>query len=226
MFRDTDLAKRGRIDRDGMLAAMRRLDIPVDPRVVDALMARCGDPAAGMTLNDFRDHLWVDDRMDAVIDERRNARAGSKGDQSGAKYLWTAARPGGSGGGGRPAAAVGTLNDTLEADRRAAGVLPPRLDFNMSSVRYDIVSFDGRGRAAERPDARLAVPVRRRPSLFSPPPPAGRRVAFDHGDTPYNVVTLRTPRPEHLPPPPFQASDPPAPLLMERGGALPPFFTC
>ena len=95
VFRDTDLAKRGRIDRDGMLAAMRRLDIPVDPRVVDALMARCGDPAAGMTLNDFRDHLWVDDRMDAVIDERRNARAGSKGDQSGAKYLWTAARPGG-----------------------------------------------------------------------------------------------------------------------------------
>jgi hypothetical protein len=71
-------------------------------------------------------------------------------------------------------------------------------------VRYDIVSFDDRGRAAASPDPRLAVPVHRRPALFSPPPPAGRRVAYDLGGTPYNVVTTRTPRPEHLPPAPFQ----------------------
>jgi Ca2+-binding EF-hand superfamily protein len=62
VFRDTDLDKRGRINRDGLLAAMNRLAVPVDPRVVDALMARCDDPASGMTLNDFRDHLWVDNK--------------------------------------------------------------------------------------------------------------------------------------------------------------------
>mmetsp|Transcript_46380 Transcript_46380/g.122915 ORF Transcript_46380/g.122915 Transcript_46380/m.122915 type:complete len:369 (+) Transcript_46380:55-1161(+) len=186
-FRDTDQEKLGRIDAPGLLASMRRLEIPMHERVAGELIDRCADPGKGMTLYDFRALMWREQPSGPVLDERRNARPGCRGDNSGAKHLWTDARPN-----GRP---VGTLNDTLEADLIASGRQPPRLDGNFSSVRYDIVHFGDRSGPGFDPDPRLTgIPVHNRLSLYSPPPPAGRRVAYDRGDTPYDLVSLRSPR--------------------------------
>jgi hypothetical protein len=40
----------------------------------------------------------------------------------------------------------------------------------------------------------VICPVQKRPTLFDFPFPSGRRVKYDHGDTPWNVVSVRTPR--------------------------------
>jgi hypothetical protein len=40
-------------------------------------MSRCADPE-GMTMQEFKDLLWIDDTMETYIDDRKNRRAGVK----------------------------------------------------------------------------------------------------------------------------------------------------
>jgi len=78
-----------------------------------------------------------------------------------------------------------------EADRREDGLLTERLDGNFSGVQYNIINFD----SSTRPiPPTVIVPIRKRDALYEFPHPHGRRVNFDHGDTPWNVVSVRTPR--------------------------------
>lgn len=179
--RRSDVNKAGVLGRDEIASAMRSVDIPVDQAVIDRLLAKCN--TKGMSFQDFRDQLWIDDRMTVVIDERKNARAGSRGDNSGAKYLWSPIK------GPQAQRYVGAFNDTLEADRIAAGLIPPRLDSNFSSVQYDILTLDQQPQSI---DPLVHVPVKNRPYLYDPPAPAGRRVAYDKGEYPYDVVSLRS----------------------------------
>ncbi len=152
--------KNGILGREELAAAMRLCDIPVDEAVIDRMIARC--EKNGLTFQDFRDMLWIDDRMATVIDERKNRRAGMRGDNFNAKYLWTALKANQK--------FVGAFNDTLEADRISAGTMAPRLDSNFSSVQYDILSHDSTARPIP---PEVHVPVKNRVHLFDPPAPAG-----------------------------------------------------
>ena len=44
-------------------------------------MSRCADPE-GMTMQEFKDLLWIDDTMETYIDDRKNRRAGVEMNQS------------------------------------------------------------------------------------------------------------------------------------------------
>uniref|UniRef100_A0A7S1DH40 EF-hand domain-containing protein n=1 Tax=Hemiselmis andersenii TaxID=464988 RepID=A0A7S1DH40_HEMAN len=177
-FRNSDTNKNGVLGAEEIAHAMRALDIPVDKPVIHRLLARA-EGKDGLSFQEFRDQLWIDDRMTTVVDERKNARAGSKGDNAGQKYLWTPLK--------NPSHFVGTLNDTLEVDTIEAGTIRHRLDGNFSSVQYDILALD-ENRRGIHPSVR--IPVKQRVALFDPPPPLGRRVAYDRGDCPYDVVNL------------------------------------
>jgi hypothetical protein len=140
---------------------MKLCDIPVDQQVIDRMIARSSKN--GLNFQDFRDQLWIDDRMSTVIDERKNVRAGAKGDNANSKYLWSALQAN--------QGLVGSFNDTLEADRISAGTMPPRLDSNFSSVQYDILNHDSIARTIH---PTINVPVKNRVHFFDPPAPAGR----------------------------------------------------
>jgi hypothetical protein len=183
-FRDVDQDKNGALGPDEIAMAMGNLGIPVDKRLVDRLMSRCQDPTQ-MTMVEFKDLLWIDDSMETYIDDRKNRRAGTSG-TTGYKYLWTRIRP------TVDSKFVGCLNDTFEADKKDSGTTRLRLDQNFSSVSYDILSFGDK--IYNPPPDKVTVPVKQRPRFFDPPASAGRRVAYDRGDTPYNITSLESPR--------------------------------
>ena len=183
-FRDVDQDKNGALGPDEIAMAMGNLGVPVDKRLVDRLMSRCQDPTQ-MTMVEFKDLLWIDDSMETYIDDRKNMRAGTSG-TTGYKYLWTRIRP------TVDSKFVGCLNDTFEADKKDSGTTRLRLDQNFSSVSYDILSFGDK--IYNPPPDKVTVPVKQRPRFFDPPASAGRRVAYDRGDTPYNITSLESPR--------------------------------
>jgi len=184
-FRNVDVDKNGVLGPDEVAEAMASLDIPVDKRLVDHLMSRCDDQTS-MSLMDFKDLLWVDDTLETYIDDRKNRKARGAL-QTGCKYLWTRILP-------KPDSKfVGCLNDTLEADKIEAGNLAPRLDGNFSSVNYNPINFSYQ-LYQPPPQYRDQAVHRLRPGFFDAPPPAGRRVAYDRGYTPYNMISLESPR--------------------------------
>mmetsp|Transcript_50933 Transcript_50933/g.159136 ORF Transcript_50933/g.159136 Transcript_50933/m.159136 type:complete len:99 (-) Transcript_50933:323-619(-) len=91
----------------------------------------------------------------------------ARGDNENQKYLWTPAVSVGK--------YIGSINDTLEADKRDEGHNHPRIDFNFSSVRYDILSFN---QQKGDENAIIKLPVKKRPALFENPIPFGRRRKF------------------------------------------------
>lgn len=182
-FRAVDKDKNGVLGPDEVAEAMASLEIPVDKKIVHRLMSRCDNPQE-MTIQDFKNLLWVDDTMETYIDDRKNRRAGGQTVEK--KYLWTRIQQ------KVDSKFMGSINDTLEADKRDTGRLHPRLDYNFSSVSYDILSFGER--VYDPPREHVTVPVKSRPRFFDAPAPHGRRVAYDRGDTPYNITSLESPR--------------------------------
>lgn len=176
-FRRSDTNKNGTLGAEEIADAMKSLDIPVDNAVINRLLARGVDPQ-GLNFQEFRDQLWMDSKMDSYIGKGDSAGGGS-GDNSKAKFLWTPLK--------NPLRSVGTINDTLEQDRIDAGMVHERLDGNFSSVAYNILSFNP---ASKPVPPTVRIPVKNRVKLFDPPPPLGRRVAYDRGDSPYDVINL------------------------------------
>ena len=74
-FRDVDKDKNGVLQPEEVGMAMASLDIPIDKRIIERLMSRCEDPTQ-MTMQEFKDLLWIDDTMETYIDDRKNRRAG------------------------------------------------------------------------------------------------------------------------------------------------------
>ena len=74
-FRAVDKDKNGVLGPDEVAEAMASLEIPVDKKIVHRLMSRCDNPQE-MTIQDFKNLLWVDDTMETYIDDRKNRRAG------------------------------------------------------------------------------------------------------------------------------------------------------
>mmetsp|Transcript_50932 Transcript_50932/g.159132 ORF Transcript_50932/g.159132 Transcript_50932/m.159132 type:complete len:357 (-) Transcript_50932:323-1393(-) len=165
-FRSVDADKNGILGRNEIVHMMQSLDIPAEEKVVDRLMSKCSS-SVGMTLQDFRKLLWVDETVGCYIDDRLNKREDARGDNENQKYLWTPAVSVGK--------YIGSINDTLEADKRDEGHNHPRIDFNFSSVRYDILSFN---QQKGDENAIIKLPVKKRPALFENPIPFGRRRKF------------------------------------------------
>mmetsp|Transcript_9657 Transcript_9657/g.21986 ORF Transcript_9657/g.21986 Transcript_9657/m.21986 type:complete len:434 (-) Transcript_9657:88-1389(-) len=178
-FRSVDADKNGILGRSEIVQMMQSLDIPAEEKIVDRLMSKCSS-SVGMTIQDFRNLLWVDETVGCYIDDRLNKRGDVRGDNDNQKYLWTPAPSVGK--------YIGSINDTLEADKRDEGNVHPRIDFNFSSVRYDILSFN---RPKGEENLSIKLPVKKRPALFDNPMPVGRRVAYDRGDTPWNLISLK-----------------------------------
>ena len=176
-FRRSDTNKNGVLGADEIADAMVSLDIPVDKPVIKRLLDRGSNPE-GLNFKEFQDQLWLDEKMESMIG-KSGAVAGAKGDSSGKKFLWTPLK--------NPAFKQGTINDTLEAEKIEKGQIPDRLDGNFSSVAYNILSLDPDGKHVP-PTVRLPIPSRVK--LFDPPPPLGRRIAYDRGDSPYDVINL------------------------------------
>lgn len=132
----------------------------------------------------------MDQSMDSLFHRSQSVGAGGRGDNANARHLWAPAKTVNK--------FIGTINDTLEAERQATGPPPgPRLNLNFSSVRYDILTL-GRGGHV---DPSVRVPVKERKTIFDSPYPRGRRTAFDKGDTPFNILSLKSPRIPGLPVP-------------------------
>lgn len=74
-FRDVDKDKNGVLGPEEVGMAMASLDIPIDKNIIDRLMSRCDDPEQ-MSMQEFKDLLWIDDTMETYIDDRKNRRAG------------------------------------------------------------------------------------------------------------------------------------------------------
>lgn len=176
-FRRSDTNKNGVLGADEIADAMVSLDIPVDKQVIKRLLGRGANPE-GLNFQEFQNQLWLDEKMESMIGNS-GAVAGAKGDSSGKKFLWTPLK--------NPAFKQGTINDTLEAEKMEKGLIADRLDGNFSSVGYNILSLDPDGKRVP-PSVRLPIPSR--VQLFDPPPPLGRRVAYDRGDSPYDVINL------------------------------------
>eukprot|EP00960_Hanusia_phi_P030881 748911-Hanusia_phi.AAC.2 len=174
-----DADKNGILGRSEIVQMMQSLDIPAEEKIVDRLMSKCSS-SVGMTIQDFRNLLWVDETVGCYIDDRLNKR----GD---VRFLsWKTSR------------------FAHEADKRDEGNVHPRIDFNFSSVgkqlmivdalrslgqvRYDILSFN---RPKGEENLSIKLPVKKRPALFDNPMPVGRRVAYDRGDTPWNLISLK-----------------------------------
>ena len=84
-----------------------------------------------------------------------------------------------------------TVHALQEADKREDGHHTERLDGNFSGVQYNILNFDDTIRPIP---GSVIVPIKKRDTLYEFPHPHGRRVSYDHGDTPWNVLSARTPR--------------------------------
>ena len=74
-FRDVDKDKNGVLGPKEVGMAMAALDIPIDRNIIDRLMSRCDDPEQ-MSMQEFKELLWIDDTMSTYIDDRKNRRAG------------------------------------------------------------------------------------------------------------------------------------------------------
>mmetsp|Transcript_50933 Transcript_50933/g.159134 ORF Transcript_50933/g.159134 Transcript_50933/m.159134 type:complete len:281 (-) Transcript_50933:597-1439(-) len=72
-FRSVDADKNGILGRNEIVHMMQSLDIPAEEKVVDRLMSKCSS-SVGMTLQDFRKLLWVDETVGCYIDDRLNKR--------------------------------------------------------------------------------------------------------------------------------------------------------
>lgn len=201
-FREVDTNKNGVVGREELKESMRKFDVEIDDAVIDRLMKRCADTDA-MSMQEFKELLWVDQSMDSLFHRSQSVGAGGRGDNANARHLWAPAKTVNK--------FIGTINDTLEAERQATGPPPgPRLNLNFSSVRYDILTL-GRGGHV---DPSVRVPVKERKTIFDSPYPRGRRTAFDKGDTPFNILSLKSPRIPGLPVPVLPSVERNAPVRL------------
>lgn len=184
VFREADVHGEGSLGMVEIGEAMDRLGMKRNDVVADRLLQKYAHHGR-MGLKDFTD--WFDDSAGQMIlatppggmPEKLRVR----GDNRKAKFLFIPSDKG--------KGFIGRLNEVLEAEQIESGNKPPRLDSNFSSVQYDILCFSSRPKQI---DERLKIPMKSRAHLYDHPPPSGRRVAYHHGDTPYDIVTVRTPR--------------------------------
>jgi len=176
-FRFVDEDKRGALGKVELKRVFEKMSAPVDDAIINKLLNRCENPEEGVTLKEFGALLGNETQPMSLLQNRDPG--GNFGDNAKQKFLWVPAKN----------TKLGSLNDTLEAEKIEKGLLPPRLDLNFSGVRYDIISL---GHGLDRTPASVRVPVKNRLALFDPPPPNGRKVAYDLGALPYHLLTHRT----------------------------------
>lgn len=183
VFRVADVHKTGSLGPEELNAALENICIHPDGQLVNHLLTTRAANKERLSFHDFM--RFFDDRSGNMLLLKRPLKA-AVGDCSKMAHLWVPTKPEVLG-----CRAVGTLNDVLEADKREDGHLTERLDGNFSGVQYNILNFDSSARTIP---PSIIVPIRKRDTLFEFPHTHGRKVSFDHGDTPWNVVTVRTPR--------------------------------
>jgi hypothetical protein len=217
IFRKADVNKMGSIGREELALALEKVDFDADPQVIEHLLTTRASDKERLSFHDFM--RFFDDRSgNMCLLKRPPPEMRAFGDCSKMTHLWLPVK---AEAGSRE---VGTLNDVLvcifhplthfhdaklarrqhtvfalfltftavmlqESDKIEDGHMSERLDGNFSGVQYNILNFNSSPPIPKT----LVVPLKKRVTLFSSHP-SGRRVSFDHGDTPWNVVSMRTPR--------------------------------
>jgi len=159
-FRFVDEDKRGALGKVELKRVFEKMSAPVDDAIINKLLNRCENPEEGVTLKEFGALLGNETQPMSLLQNRDPG--GNFGDNAKQKFLWVPAKN----------TKLGSLNDTLEAEKIEKGLLPPRLDLNFSGVRYDIISL---GHGLDRTPASVRVPVKNRLALFDPPPRTAAR---------------------------------------------------
>ena len=180
IFLEADENKMGSLGRDELMCAFKRVGPSADGSVVNHMLATSATDKERLTFHDFANMFDPPGNMSILKPSPNSKRAHNP-------HLWLPTKPEVIG-----CPTFGTINDTMEADRRDDGVQTERLDGNFSGVQYNIVNFDPHGSRPIPPTT--VVPVKKRDTLFDSTDARGRRVAYDHGDTPWNVTSNRTPR--------------------------------
>ena len=180
IFLEADGNKMGSLGRDELMSAFKRVGPSADGSVVNHMLATGATDKERLTFNDFANMFNPPGNMFILKPSPKSKRTHNP-------HLWLPTKPEVIG-----CPTFGTINDTMEADRRDDGVQTERLDGNFSGVQYNIVNFDPHGTRPIPPTT--VVPVKKRDTLFDSTEARGRRAAYEHGDTPWNVTSNRTPR--------------------------------